>query len=160
MTRGAGFKVELQGFKELEAFLKQLGRKPGLRMMRKAIKPAAERMEQAVRQDTPIHEGELIRSIVTKFVSSSKFGNFSGEVGGEYYGRFVETGHALVRERVLGSRKIKQKGARYGSVVGHVKAHPFIVPAFERLQASLQKQIIDILEAELLKMWKQHVKKA
>lgn len=139
-------KVQLEGFKELGNFFKEMGKKPGQRIMRKALKPASTRMNEALTSAAPIATGALIRSVEMRPKSSRSYGNVSYEVRGNYYWRFIEFGHVV-------------RWSKDAPAVGFVPPRPIIRPLFERMRQSMEKQVLDVLEQEVTKAWKRHVKK-
>lgn len=163
---------ELKGFKEIEGFLNEMSKKSGNKLMRKALKTPGQRLEVAIKNAlgrlTTMRTGELMSSIGSKMKTSQRYGNVSFEISGAYYGRFVDLGHHVVKERAAGNVRIRKKGvrgadgrirSRYGTQVKFVQPRPFIRQPFEFLKPSLNKEISDILQAEVFAAWNKHVAK-
>lgn len=162
--------VNIQGGKELAAFLQALPLKVEKNIMRSALRAGAGIIAKEAKQNVPVQNGELRKSIRTG--SNAKKGKVEAtvKVGSKkvWYSRFVEYGTAphmikagknkpnLVFFGKSGKRVVTQQVAHPGA-----KAKPFMRPAFDtkgdeavaavakRIRERLTKENINVVAPEV-----------
>ena len=138
-----GFSIKLEGFKDLEAKLVELGGKAATNIARDGLRAGGEVIQAAVRELAPtrpdlpsgtaLPPGALARDI------ELHIGEEDGRPAAIIYpgsetawaAKFVEYGHRMIRggySKVVGT-KGRHRGP--GKEIGNVPAHPFIRPGFE-----------------------------
>lgn len=123
--------LELQGFKELAAALRDVSRSEVRRILRRTYTALAGELRDAVREAAPKKTGDLARSIKSRS-KSDKGGNVYAELYVDRSGGRSGRGHHF---------HFVEHGTR------HSKAEPFFWPTFNRLAPQLQAK----LKAELMK---------
>jgi HK97 gp10 family phage protein len=134
-----GFSVHVQGLRELDAKLAELGADASKRIVQKSLRAAGSVILEAVTDAAPerpelpsgtaLPVGALAADIGMR-LGRDEDGLPAAIVSPgrltRHVARWVEYGHRLVRG---GRNRIGRGGP--GKVVGNVPAHPFIRPAFE-----------------------------
>lgn len=123
MSRGT-VTMHLSGVAELERKLEALNAATASADLQEAALAGAAPILEAILESAPVRTGELRASILAEVVASDR-DHVTVEIGafGDPAAHLVEFGHQQVAGGVL------DKG---GHVVGHVPAHPFARPAFDR----------------------------
>lgn len=147
-------KVDVKGFKELEAALKQLPPNLAKRALERAVRAGAGIIRAEARRRAPADDGDLRKAIV---VRKDRHGPSSvnykvGVSYKAYYAHMVEFGtdpHTITLNK-KNNRKVmrdKKTGKFYGKSVRHpgASAQPFLRPAFDETQDQVIRKVGEIL---------------
>lgn len=137
--------LKITGLAEMETRVKLLQQQLREQTPREAVREAAKVILAEMRTQAPILDektakstaldpGTLKASLGIAAHTSVKRGVAMAAIGprrNQQVAGWVEYGHQLIRRHPKGTVKLKVKGGGMGVVVGQVKAHPFLRPAFE-----------------------------
>lgn len=158
-TGGGVMKVYLEGFEELLEVMRSLGPKITSRLLRGALKRAAEPMLHAARSLVPVDTGFLASQILLVTMASTRVkGSYSAVVttkgrglyqGEAFYGAFLELGHfAGPRVRRATASRPREKALERP----WIEPQPFLRPAFdmnvELMASSLEAEIAAVFDQE------------
>lgn len=142
-------------FKKLDKQLKRLGDRGYRKVVRKASAKAATPMVRAIRKRA---KGSIKKGIAkkTKTYNNGTIFTIIGVSGP--HGHLLEFGHRLVAggtiARLRGGKTPKAADPSktgQGHVVGHVRAHPFVRPAWDEGASKMQSKLTAELEAGIVK---------
>ena len=137
-----GFTARIEGLKELDAKLAELGTTAAKRVIREALKQGGYVFQLAVEERAPerpalpsgtaLPPGALKLDIVVEMGTDDEGlpaaiirpGKYTA-----YVARFVEYGHRLVKGGYRSMKRGKMRGS--GHDIGEVPAYPFIRPGYE-----------------------------
>ena len=144
-----GFTTQIEGLKELDRKLGELGTKAARRVIRKALKAGGEVFRVAVAERAPerpdLHSGTALPPGVLARDIEVDMGTADGlpaaiiEPGSytRHVARWVEYGHRLVKGGHSSMKRGKLQGN--GAQIGDVPAYPFIRPGYEASRAEATK---------------------
>lgn len=131
--------VQLEGFKELAAALRDVSRAEVRRILRRTYTALGAKLRDAVREAAPVRTGDLKRSIKSRS-RNDRAGNVYAEVYVDRSGGRSGRGHHF---------HLVEHGTR------NMSAQPFFWPTFKNiapeLQAELRAEVFKQLAAELQK---------
>lgn len=152
---------ELRGVEKAIRRFDAIARDIRTRIVREAVDDAAKIVLRKARSLVPVRTGQLKRSLFVKIYSDAKgqtkaiigpskgfrvmrkIGRKMKAVNPIYYAHLVEGGHKIVK-----GGKLK----RGGRVVGHVAAHPFMLPALESSESAIVAAVEQRIASEVEKM--------
>lgn len=127
--------AKVTGLKEIKEKLSKLPEKIQRNILRTAIHAAASELRDAAREEAPVKTGELKKSIKAIRKRGTKVEVQSNVNVGAFYGLMVEKGHVLAKRNAQG----KVEG------IGHVPAHPFLRPAYDKTK----NKIVDFVKNKI-----------
>lgn len=142
-----GIDVQLTGFRELAAALKQLGPRVAKNTLRRAVSSGAVLVRNDARQKAPVDTGEMRKDIQVKREKDQQNGTLSAK-----YSVFVRTGK---KSRLSGASRNVNKDSFYWKFVefgtSKMGAQPFMRPAFETKKEEALKLIGEKLDEGIQK---------
>lgn len=151
---------KIEGGKELEARLKDLGSKMATSISNKALRKGANVIRDEMRSLVPIRSGRLKKSIKVKkdrFNRSNKTQTYTiGPSGaGAYIARFIEYGTSghVVKIKSKKVLAISKTGEVFGREIKHpgVQAKPFIRPAYDTKKEAAVDTVANVIREEVRK---------
>lgn len=151
---------KIEGGKELEARLKDLGSKMATSISNKALRKGANVIRDEMRSLVPIRSGRLKKSIKVKkdrFNRSNKTQTYTiGPSGpGAYIARFIEYGTSghVVKIKSKKILAVSKAGEVFGREIKHpgVKAKPFIRPAYDTKKEAAVDTVASVIREEVRK---------
>lgn len=146
-------KIDVKGLEEVRRRLLELPDDVRNRVARKTIRAAIEPMAKRARELVPVFTGRLRDTIKTKYNTFGKGELIVGRVlAGEYerahQAWLIEYGHRMVATKRQGG------GPGSGKLVGsgHVRAYPFMRPAFDQYGSKFADMMHAALNAELARL--------
>jgi HK97 gp10 family phage protein len=136
--------VKVTGLKEIKEKLSKLPEKIQKNILRTAIHAAAAELRDAAKEEAPVRSGELRKSIKAVRKRGTKVEVQSNVNVGAFYGLMVEKGHVLAKRNNAG----KVEG------IGHVPAHPFLRPAYDRMKDKVVDFVKNKIAERLFKLAK------
>lgn len=131
--------IEVLGTEEASRKLRQVADATKGKEMRRAVRAGLTVVRKAAIRLAPHRTGTLKKNIGTS-TKVERATRVSGSVGfrrDAWYGRLVETGHALVRKK---------------KVIGHVPARPFLRPALEGQVNEVVRRVQEVFSENLRKL--------
>jgi HK97 gp10 family phage protein len=143
--------LQLKGFDDIEKILEALPEKLGPKVVRQCLKEAVKPMVKAAKANTPKDKGTLRKSIGiinggktqgSAIVVGPRRG--AGKTADGWHGHFLEYG---VTPRIV--KKPTLEHYSKGTVLGPVKAQPFMRPAWDMTKDIVRAEIARSLKAVL-----------
>lgn len=146
--------VQMKGFDEFEKRLRN-SQQNVARNMVTAIKTCVTIVTIAAKFNAPVSTGALRRSVGSEVNEKEMFGRVGLDYPGKTYGKYVERGtsaHWVPIEAI--SRWSAQKGISAYAIQRSIarkgtKAHPFMIPAYEKNKTFISRQFVEALKGTI-----------
>ena len=139
--------VELSGFRELAAALREIGPRAAKNTLRRAVSSGAVLVRNEARARAPVDSGEMKKDIQVKREKDQRDGPLSAK-----YSVFVRSGK---KSRLSGRSRNVQKDSFYWKFVefgtSKMAAQPFLDPAFQSKKEDAVKAIGESLDEGIQK---------
>lgn len=150
--------LEMTGLAQMEGRARLVYEQVRGEALRRAVKEAggvvleemqlrAPVLDAKTANSTALDPGELKASLGELVRMRGKDGYAEAIVGprrNQHVARWVEYGHNLVRRSLTGKVKLRVRGGGRGDIVGQVKAHPFLRPAWEAAADAAWKRMQEV----------------
>jgi HK97 gp10 family phage protein len=139
-------RVKIEGLKELQASIRELGKATGRNVMRRALLKAAEPLVEAAASNAPVRTGFLREDIEasTRLTKSAR----------RNHGKLSPTGVEVYVGPGAAPRGIMQE---FGTI--HHPPQPFLRPAFDATHGEILSSIREDLKGEIEGAFKRRAKK-